>query len=140
MGDNICKPFFLRRVTIFLLIWAKYLQFDNFMKDGDQYWSATRFLQVETNVSKSASLLIYLIFIEPYYFLTYCRLYIRFQALFTFQKTCLAFVVLNQGTRNPHGPSWAQKGINGQTQIQNPVRGQSDIWFQRNIFIPLVKP
>ena len=54
--------FFLRRVTIFLLIWAKYLYFDNFMKDGDQYWSATRFLQVETNVSKSASLLIYLIF------------------------------------------------------------------------------
>ena len=55
------KLFFLRRVTIFLLIWAKYLQCDNFMKDGHQYWSATRFLQMETNVSKSATLLIYLI-------------------------------------------------------------------------------
>ena len=31
------------------------------MKDGHQYWSATRFLKMETIVSKSATLLIYLI-------------------------------------------------------------------------------
>ena len=35
------------------------------MKDGHQYWSATRFLQLETNVSKSATLLIYLILKKP---------------------------------------------------------------------------
>ena len=42
------------------------------MEDGHQYWRATKFLQMETNVSKSATLLIYLMII--YLFMLIFRL------------------------------------------------------------------
>ena len=48
-------------------------------------------------------------FIEHYHFLNFYRVYIRFQALITFWKTCLSLGVLNYARRSSHGPSVAQK-------------------------------